>query len=191
MRDYGITRKPEEIAQVLRNFAAKIETREGPYHGDLHYGNIMVRNRDAIVIDFGSMERFGPLYADPAVLEVSLVFGTDDHDNPEYFDVWCKFVDFIFLEPLSPPLPKGDYPQFAWLHKAIRELRHVVACCGVDKSEALIILAGCLLRYGRNAPLKLATGELDLLAEKRRVYAIVMAYQICERLENNTNAASQ
>ncbi len=191
LRDYGMTSKPEEIAQVLRNFAAKIETREGPYHGDLHYGNIMVRNRDAIVIDFGSMEPFGPLYADPAVLEVSLVFGTDDHDDPACFDVWCKFVDFIFVDPLSPPLPKGDYPQFAWLHKAVRELRHVVACCGVDKSEALIILAGCLLRYGRNAPLKLATKELDELAEKRRVYALVMAYQICERLENETNAACQ
>jgi hypothetical protein len=185
LRDIGMTRKPEEVEWVLRKFASKIETREGTYHGDLHFGNIMVRHRDAIVIDFGSMGPFGPLYADPAILEVSLIFGTDDHDDPESFDVWRKFVDYVFLDPLSPPLPKGDYPQFAWLHKAVRELRHVVACCGIEKPEALIILAGCLLRYGRNSSLKLKSKELDLLAENRRFYALVVAYQICEWLEKH------
>ena len=183
LTDRGMTRKPQEIEQILRARATKIKTHDGPYHGDLHYGNIMVRNRDAIVIDFGSMEPFGPLYADPAVLEVSLVFGTDNHDDPKSYDDWREFVDFIFLNPLSPPVAKGDHPQFGWLHKAIRELRHVVACCGVEEPEALIILAGCLLRYARNAPLKLASEKLNLLAERRRAYALVVTYKICERLE--------
>ena len=59
----------------------------------------------------------------------------------------------------------------------------MVACCGVEEPEALIILAGCLLRYARNAPLKLASEKLNLLAERRRAYALVVAYKICERLE--------
>ena len=184
LRGEGKTRDPVEIEKILRGFASKIETREGPYHGDLHFGNIMVRNRDAILIDYGSMGPFGPLYADPAVLEVSLVFGTDEHEDPASFETWRKFVDFIFINPLTPPLPSGDYPQFVWLHKAIRELRHVVACCGVDEREALIILAACMLRYGRNLPLPLKKEGLNILAEKRRTYALFVAYQICERLEN-------
>jgi hypothetical protein len=149
----------------------------------LHFGNIMVRNRDAILIDFGSMGPFGPLYADPAVLEVSLVFGTDEHDDPETYESWRNFVDDIFIEPLTPPLPRGNFPQFFWLHEAIRELRHIVACCGVEGKEALIILAACLLRYGRLSPLELKSHELNALAEKRRDYALLMAYQLCERLE--------
>jgi len=179
----GQTRNPTEIETTLRGFAAQIQTREGPYHGDLHFGNIMVRNRDAILIDLGSMGLFGPLYADPAVLEVSLVFGTDEYDDLKAFENWRKFVDYIFLDPLKPPLPTGDYPQFVWLHKAIRELRHVVACCGVEVREALIILAACLMRYGRNTPLKLKSDGLNVLAEKRRTYALLVAYRICERLE--------
>jgi len=190
LHEYGMTRKPTVIEHVLRRFAERIKTREGPYHGDLHFGNIMVRNRDAILIDFGSMGPFGPLYADPAVLEVSLVFGTDNHDDPDSFHNWRAFVDYLFENPLSPPLSNGDFPQFAWLHKAVRELRHVVACCGVGEWEAMIILAGCLLRYGRCAPLKLVDGQLDLLAENRRAYALVVAYKICERLEE-LNAKDQ
>ena len=176
-------RKPTEVEQVLISSAENIATQKGPYHGDLHYSNVMVRNRDAIIIDFGSMGPFGPLYADPAILEVSLVFGTDNHDDPNSFNTWRKFVDYIFLDPLNPPLPKGDFPQFAWLHKAVREVRHVVACCGVEEQEALTILAGCLLRYGRNSPLKLASKRLDSLAESRRAYGLVVAYKICERIE--------
>jgi hypothetical protein len=183
LRDYGITRKPDKVEDVLRKCGASINTCEGLYHGDPHAGNIMVRNRDAIVIDFGSMGLSGPLSADPAILEVSLIFGTDDDDDPKSFNVWRKFVTYIFEDPLSPPLPRGDYPQFTWLHKAVRELRHVVTCCGVEDPEALIILAGCLLRFGRFPPLKLASKRLNALAERRRAYALVVADQICTKVE--------
>jgi hypothetical protein len=116
-------------------------------------------------------------------LEVSLVFGTDNDDDPGLFETWRDFVDRLFLDPLRPPLLKGDYPQFAWLLQAVRELRHVVTCCGVETTEALIILAGCLLRFGRFPPLKLDNENLDILAEKKRAYALVVADRICARLE--------
>jgi hypothetical protein len=143
----------------------------------------MVRNRDAIVIDFGSMNYFGPLSADPSLLEVSLVFGTDDYDDPNSYIIWRRFVDYIFADPLIPPLPRGDYHQFGWLHKAIRELRHVVSCCGVEREEAMLILGGYLLRFGRLAPRELKSKKLMELAEKRSVYALVVADQISKKLE--------
>jgi hypothetical protein len=182
LSEYEVARYPEDVEKVLRECAAGIQTHEGPYHGDLHAGNIMVRNRDAIVIDFGSMEPSGPLSADPAILEVSLLFGSDEHDKLEHFEDWRNFINYIYKDPLSPPLPIGDYPHFIWLHKATRELRHVAICCGVGNPEALIILAGCLLRFGRLSRSDFKNDNLNILAEKRRVYALVMADRICTKL---------
>lgn len=179
----GRLKKPQEIEATLKRMAAGIETRRGHYHGDLHYGNIMARHRDAIVIDFGSMGEFGPLFSDPAILEISLVFGTDNHDDPNSFEAWCKFVDYVYEHPLSPPLPHKEHHQFTWLHRALRELRHVIACSGVEEKEALIILSGCMLRYGKYPPFELESEELNELAEKRRTYALTVAYQLCDRLE--------
>jgi len=182
LRKRGMHRSPVEIQSSLRNHASTVRARQGIYHGDLHYTNVMVRHRDAIVIDFGSMNEFGPLYADPAILEVSLVFGTDEQDDPKYFDAWCGFVDSIYSDPLRPPLSKGDHPQFVWLAKAVRELRQAIAGCEFENKEALIILAGCMLRYARNAD-KFKNKALETLAENRRAYALAVAYRLCEQVE--------
>jgi hypothetical protein len=186
LRKRGMHRTPVEIEASLRTHATTIGAKQGLYHGDLHYSNVMVRYRDAIVIDFASMQEFGPLYADPAILEVSLIFGTDGDDDPKLFDAWCGFVDSIYLDPLRPPLPRGDHPQFAWLHRAVRELRQVIAGCGIEKKEALIILAGCMLRYARNPkePFReFKDPALNTLAEERRAYAFEVAYRLCEQVE--------
>lgn len=182
LQSQGEHRKPEEIFQTLNKHASNVETREGHYHGDLHYGNIMARNGDAIVIDFGSMGPFGPVSADPAILEVSLVFGTDKHESLHDLDAWRELVDDLYKEPLHPPQPKGYHPTLAWLHRAIRELRHVIACCRITDEESLIILAGCMLRYARHKPLPLQNKELDEIAEARRAYALMTAYRLCDRL---------
>jgi hypothetical protein len=183
LRKRGMHRSPVEIQASLRTHATTIGARQGIYHGDLHYSNVMVRHRDAIVIDFGSMNEFGPLAADPAILEVSLVFGTDDEDDSKSFDAWCGFVDSIYSDPLRPPLSKGDHPQFAWLVKAVRELRQAIASCEFEKKEALIILAGCMLRHARNSNLRFKDMALDTLAENRRAYALAVAYRLCEQVE--------
>ncbi len=147
----GLKKEPEQIIELLLTRAKTIETRRGTVHGDLHFGNVMVRNRDAIVIDFGSMDEFGPITADPAVLEVSMVFGTDGDDDPKGFREWKSFVDEIFIgsSALSPPIPDAEHIRFAWLRRAVRELRHIGSCCSIEPDEALIVLSGCLLRYAR------------------------------------------
>ena len=182
-RELGLRRSPRDIELALKAHAGGIKAREGTYHGDLHVGNIMVRNRDAIVIDFGSMEPFGPLTADPAILEVSLVFGTDNDDDAGSFESWRSFVNEIFLEfPLTPPSLSADHFRFTWLEKAVRELRHVVTCCGVKEKEALIILCASLLRFARLSPPELRNGKLRKLSEDRRAYALIIAERICDKL---------
>jgi len=179
----GIHCSPVEMEAILRNAASTISVRQGVYHGDLHYKNVMVRHRDAIVIDFASMKEFGPLGADPAILEVSLVFGTDDQDDSGCFGAWCGFVDSLYLNPLRPPLSQGHYPQFGWLLRAVRELRQTVASCEFGIKEALIVLAGCMLRYARHPADSFADTRLNALAKNRRAYALVIAYRLCEQLK--------
>ena len=183
-RDFGLKNSPTQLKKILRTYAGRLKTRQGIYHRDLHAGNVMVRNRDAIVIDFGTMRDFGPLSADPAVLEVGLAFGTDCRDKPKLFKTWRSFIDDIFLNnhPLSPPLQTGAHFPFAWLEKAIRELRHVVSCCGVKSEEGLIVLCACLLRFASHSPRVFPKKpELDKLSEERRAYAVVVAERIFDK----------
>jgi hypothetical protein len=183
-KELGLTREPEALEQMLVARAEKIESRRGAYHGDLHCGNVMVRNRDAIVIDFGSMHDFGPITADPAFLEVSLVFGTDDKDDPHAFWDWKDFVDELFIKKsaLRPPVHDAEHFRFAWLRKAVREVRHIASCCEIEPDEALIVLAGCLLRYGRLSIVELPNPGFVELSEDRRAYALVVAERICSML---------
>lgn len=179
--ELGLSRSPEAVEQLLQREAAKILSRRGTYHGDLHCGNIMVRHRDAIVIDFGSLD-LGPITADPAFLEVSLIFDVDDEDDPSAFEPWKELVDALFGEPLQPPVHDAEHMRFAWLREAVRELRHVVSCCGAERNEALIVLAGCLLRYARLSRFESLKPELIKLSEDRRAYALVVAERIASML---------
>jgi hypothetical protein len=179
---------PSQLEEILVLHARAIKSHQGQCHGDLHYGNIMVRNRDAIVIDFGSMEDFGPLGADPAMLEVSLVFGTEITDARNSFTQWNSFVREIYEDPLEPPLDTGANPEFVWLRRAIRELRHVTACCAMTQPEMLITLAAAMIRYARYEPFNLPR-RLMPLAEKKRAYALVVAHDLVEKLEQLKNAS--
>jgi uncharacterized protein associated with vWA-MoxR-VMAP ternary system len=180
-KNLGLTKLPTEIEQELISIAGGRSARWGFYHGDLHAGNVMVRNRDAILIDFGSMEGFGPLAADPAILEVSLLFGTDDEEENSDFTKWTEFVDRLLVSPCEPPLPAaitaGNYSTL-WLEDAVRELRHVVACCGSDEVELLTVIAAALLRYGRISALDSGTAGVKALDNRRHAYAIVCAERV-------------
>lgn len=178
-------RDPETIEAALISRAGDMRSRWGIYHGDLHAGNVMVRRHDSIVIDFGSMQDFGPLSADPAFLEVSLAFGTDSADSADTFDEWRRFIDEIFLDgsPANPPVPSMDHFHFIWLRKALRELRHVVKCCGVSDCEMQLVLCGCMLRFARLDPSDFKDKALVSLSEKRRAYALVVADRLLQRIE--------
>jgi hypothetical protein len=185
-RRFGLNRNPPILEKELEALADKFPSRRGIYHGDLNAGNIMVRNRDAIVIDFESMADFGPLSADPAVLEVSLAFGTDAKDDPNAFESWRSFINYLFVDtdPLVPPIQTGNHFDFGWLEKAIRELRHVTACCGVSRKEALIVLCACLVSCAAHKPRKFKHDEhskFQRLSEQRRAYALVIAEKVYEK----------
>ena len=65
-RAFGLATDASTLRDLICEAANKVSCFFGPYHGDLHSGNIMVRGGDAILIDFSSASD-GPLTAYPAV----------------------------------------------------------------------------------------------------------------------------
>ncbi len=182
--ELGLRLSPEKIEEHLVAAIKGIKLPCHPYHGDLHSGNIMVRGKDAILIDFFSV-RDGPLAADPAALEVSLVFGTDDSDHPNQFNGWKRFVNELYgrVPILQPPLAERRPDSFSWLRRAIREIRHVLLGCECQHNEAAAILAAYLIRFARLGMRQLKDreiGEIDMkeLILSRHAYALVVAERI-------------
>jgi hypothetical protein len=181
-KQYDFKGEPMSLQEEIARAADEIESLYGVIHGDLHMGNVMVRHKDSIVIDFGSMRHEGPLTADPAALEASIAFGTRKDESPNDQKEWFKFIDQIYQSPLESPLATADHFPFAWVNRAIREVRHIVRCCGVGEKEALLVLAASLLRYARFS--KPSFNDLRLLeiSEERKAYALVKAQQVFERV---------
>jgi hypothetical protein len=178
-RHFSLANTPAELEATLCGHSDKLLCLTGPCHGDLHPGNVMVRGGDAILIDFSSAGH-GPLTADPAALEVSLIFGTDEDDTADSFKHWRDFTDQIYegkVESLHPPvLSEGTPGPFSWLRRSIRELRHILLGCNVEAQEAKIVLAAYLMRYARLGEAALEKG--DLVALERHVYALAIAERI-------------
>lgn len=177
-RACGFTGTPEELQAALGDAAKGRESRRGIYHGDLHLGNIMVRHRDSIVIDFGSMGDFGPITADPAALEASIVFGTRPSKSEKLQAEWRDYVDQLYLTPFDPPLPSAEHFQYAWMNRAVRELRHVVFCCGATEPELLLMLSASLLRFARFSPAEYEDETVQRFSEERKAYALVVAQRV-------------
>jgi hypothetical protein len=184
----GLMSTPTDLTSSLCSAVGSVTRKFSPYHGDLHAGNVMVRGKDAILIDFSAVKN-GPLTADPATLEVSLVFGTDENDKPDAFNEWKKAVD-EFYDGVSihepPSLGTGPGP-FAWLCKAIREIRHVLLGCDCHQEEAAEVLAAYLLRFARLPADKFRSKKLSELARKRQAYALVVAERIVNSIVSSKN----
>ncbi len=148
----GLTSTPEELHAKIVAAAKPRKYVSGPNHADLHTGNVMVRGGDAILIDFGSTSD-GPLTADPATLEASLMFGTESWETEKLFPEWRVSVDEIYgteVTTLHPPALFETKPgRFSWLRRSLRELRHVLLACEGSGEEAKIVLATYLMRYAR------------------------------------------
>jgi hypothetical protein len=177
----GLTATPQELNDRIAAAARPLACIIGPNHGDLHTGNVMVRGGDAILIDFGSASH-GPLTADPATLEVSLMFGTDSWETENDFTEWQQFIDEIYptnAMNLRPPALFENKPgSSSWLRRSLRELRHVLLACEGSSMEAQVMLAAYLMRYARLDIETLDEDSAKTLAFDRHCYSLVVAERI-------------
>jgi len=180
-RELGLGKHPIQLEKDLCALAKDVEAWWGPIHGDLHDGNVMVRNGQGILIDMGSI-REGPLTADPATLEASLVFRTYESDAFGDFESWRTFVDSLYQPfPIRPPNPDAERGKYTWLRHAVRDVRLMLLGYDCHDTEAAIVVACHLLRFAR-LPIENCPSGLSELAISRHAYALVTAERIIKKL---------
>ena len=110
---------PQELEERLLALP-RIEFLYAMSHNDLHAENVRVTGQDAILIDFASTD-VGPLTADPAALDVSLVLNTTVVDDAEWEVLARSLYRFDALK--NPPLPLSPEEAGSKVCDAVRFLR--------------------------------------------------------------------
>jgi hypothetical protein len=118
-------------------------------HNDLHGENVRVAGQDAILIDFAWTDH-GPLSADPASLDASLVLNTTAVAGEE----WIALARSLYrLDALvRPPLPFPPEEKGSRIADAVRFLRQIALADMLDVLEYPTAVALQLLRkacYGK------------------------------------------
>ena len=144
----------------------------------------MARGRDAIVIDFFNI-RSGPITADPATLEIGLVFvkyvkKTNQRTSASGKSSSMKSMGvFQFISRHCPSEIPGAV---SWLRRAVREIRHILLGCDCEQCETAAVLAALLLRFARLDVEISGTGLRNALALRRHAYALVVAERLAPAL---------
>lgn len=144
-KEHGAQRNPSELDAEL-----KIRLNKpllcGWIHGDLHAGNIFARGNDAILIDFLSSKK-GPLLADPAALEASLIIRVpaDANFNRE---AWQRALHPLIIQESFDRLPSVIDPTepYAWMVSAIRQIRRYALAIQTERGQYATVLAYRLLQ---------------------------------------------
>ena len=168
----------EEAARLIALLHTRppIRHRVGPIHGDLHAGNVQVRNGEAILIDFRST-RSGPITADLAALETSIAFDRFAHASGSI--AWTKVIDDLYT-PANidrPPEPLLSHCSEAWLWGALRHIRQQASFLVTHPHEYRELLTLYLLRRACFRIERDHEGD-----DYRRAYALVLAERLLRSL---------
>jgi hypothetical protein len=190
----GLCRPPIEIYEALCDRGEHEEYYRAPFHGDLHPGNIYVRNGDAILIDLGSA-REGPISGDPACLEVALAMEVRRSDLKTDSAEWTNDVDRLFGPDdfLKAQLPiEADT---TWKHRVnaigkVRVLARAAQTCETGYQSAVAMY---LLRRSMHQPEFEGHPDRERLQEidaYRRAYALVLADRLVGRNLRKNDAST-
>lgn len=175
----GASLNPAQLEKLLRGLP-RLEHRRSMTHGDLHGANVRVCRDEAILIDFASTQ-VGPLMADPASLEVSLVMESQALLGNSWAEFAKEVYDLANLRAL--PLPRDPARFDAPLWNSIRQLRQIALADELSKFEYALTVVMYLLRrasYGREP------GE----PEGRREMAYFLAERIAKLLAHELTCAT-
>jgi hypothetical protein len=173
---FGIEVTPQELWEGLIGLSDQVH-RRAPMHGDLHGDNVRVRNGDAILIDLASIEH-GPLAADPASLEVSLVFEPQGTNlDPAIEANWRSAVDTLYAPAAfeALPRPRFETESDAAMWNSVRQVRRIALTDQACSNEYATAAAVYLLRR------TMYDGDTSVDSE-RRGYAYVTAARLIEYL---------
>jgi hypothetical protein len=172
---FGSVRSWPQIIELLRK-NEKLRHRVAPSHGDLHVNNVRARHGEAILIDFNSTQYSAPLVADPASLEVSVVFEVDPNDQDN--EGWLATVKRLY-EPeylYRAPPPPDEPSTHEWMWACVRQIRLIALESQTSDTEYQFALILYLLRRASFA-------DESAPDKFRRDFAYYLANQLVESLE--------
>ena len=148
---YGAKRSPEELRRLFMLLDSR-PVRVGVVHGDLHATNVLVRNQDAIVIDFEKVETRAPLLRDMASLEGGLFVDGFIGDRRTWQtllkSVECLYVATAFEDTGSIHCPPSDGS--AWFFDCVRQIRMQATQVEIPPRQYALALAVALMRKSCN-----------------------------------------
>lgn len=150
-------------------------------HGDLYANNIQVLGTEAVLIDFASVNLQTSLMADPAYLELTLVF--KDYGAQDDEIEWKRFVDAAYNPEnfMAAPAAAIDPRPREWLWNVVRQIRLLALGCQSSPGEYQTAIAFMLLRESAWNPRNETSKQ-----RRRRAYAFVIAERLVKNLEKQS-----
>jgi hypothetical protein len=152
----------EQLTLRLKARPADEEWQFGPIHGDLHADNVQVRGTDAILIDF-LCAKWGLLLADPAALEVSIVFRVPAAVHRFDEAAWSRAVSDLYQQPYLRGIPTVSDPRepYAWMGDCVRQIRlHAFARERIPGQYAAVLAYRLLYASGKTDSAESSSEEL-------------------------------
>jgi hypothetical protein len=203
--EFGAKRSLEQLDIQLLTLAEKsLPVMVGVIHGDLHATNVLVRDGDAILIDFEKVEKKAPLLRDMACLEGGLFvdgFVGDSRRPQAVLDsIKCLYSsDALTQGRLSVCHPSDES---SWFFDCAMQVRLHARQFERSSGQYAITLASELLRKACNshnfdAPLRSRSGNatgtpstggrsLAIRMEETRAMAYILAEWILQELKPQT-----
>ncbi len=190
---YGMLKKPTELQALLDTMGSK-PVRVGVVHGDLHALNVLVRNGDAIVIDFEKVADDVPLLLDLASLEAGLFVDGFVGARRTARDLLKSIkslyeIDALVQHKFNPCDPSDGS---AWYFDCVRQVRLQARQIELSSSQYAFALAIELAKKAcnrRNFDCVTERSGQVLTAERVRALAYVLAERILLKL-SRTNAGN-
>lgn len=140
--------------RAIFNRCSQSQVLTGPAHGDLHATNILVRNGDAIIIDFEKMEDEFPMLYDPASLEGGLLvegFGSDKRSKEDPRKLIESISPLYTLDILNNfVVPCHAANPSSWFYDCVGQIRTLSRHAELYDGQYALVLAVCLIRKGCN-----------------------------------------
>lgn len=158
-----------------------------PAHGDLHATNVLVRNGDAIVIDFERMEDEFPLLYDPASLEGGLLvegFCGDERvkDDPPSA-LLSSIAQLYDLNVLNGNVKHCQAVEpSCWFYECVDQIRMIARHGEFEPGQYALVLATCLIRKGCNPH----NFDSSNARENLRAIAFVLGQRILMQIAGET-----
>ena len=183
---YGILKEPTELQALLDTMPSK-PVQIGVVHGDLHALNVLVRNGDAIVIDFEKMHDDLPLLLDLASLEAGLFvdgFVSDRRNGADLLkSIECLYEVDALVKLRFDPCHPGDGS--AWFFDCVRQIRMQARQVELKRRQyALTLGIEFAKKACKNFKLNSSTNPAEpaLTGEDIRALAYVLAARILDKL---------